>query len=208
MSSEKAVVPASITVLVPAGLLPANLLNLINQLSTEYGFGLYLSTAQNLRLLDLRPEDVAAVKARLLAAGAELKAPGRFPKAKVCVGKSHCNLGLVDTFALAERLALRFREVGPVKPKLKIAVSGCPAACSNPLLADIGVKAGPNGFDLYAGGKGGTNPKVGRRIKRQVGEEEVLATMAELLAFHERKTAKKQRMSKLLADPEFPFPEV
>ena len=91
---EKSLVRTSITVLAPAGLLPANLLNLISQLATEYGFGVYLSTAQNLRLLDLPAEKLETIKERLRAAGAELKAPGMFPKPKVCVGKSYCNLGM------------------------------------------------------------------------------------------------------------------
>ena len=63
------------------------------------------------------------------------------------------------------------------------------------------------GFDLFVGGKGGPNPKVGRRVLRNLSEEEVVDAVETLVEFHDKKTGKKQRMVKLIDDPEFPFPE-
>ena len=40
-----------------------------------------------------------------------------------------------------------------------------------------------------------------------MSEEEVIRTLDVLIEFHDRKTATKQRMVKLMDDPEFPYPE-
>ena len=110
--------------------------------------------------------------------------------------------------ALSQKILAAFKDKGPVKPKFKIAISGCPAACSDALLADIGIKATRSGFEVYAGGKGGPFPKVGRRIAKGADEEAVLGIIERLIAFHDQKTEKKQRFAKLMEEPDFPFPEV
>ena len=198
----------SLTILTPAGLVSAVILNKVNDLVKRYELGVYLSTAQNIRLLDIKEQDEQAIKDELHGAGVSLKGPGKFPLPRVCVGSNYCNLGLVDTMALSDTILTKFADKGPFKPKFKIAVAGCPASCSNITMTDIGIKATSSGFDLYVGGKGGPKPTIGRRIGRGIDEERVIEVIAELVAFHDRKAGKKMRMSKLLNDPEFAFPEV
>lgn len=197
----------SLTILLPGGRLPAELLAAVNELAGRYGFSLYLSTAQNLRLTGIREQDLGPIREALAVHGAEFKGPGKFPLPKICVGKESCNLGLIDTFLLSDRILARFGSRANVKPKFKIAIAGCPASCSGALLTDIGIVATRSGFDIYVGGKGGAFPKVGRKILKGVAEEEVLAVIERLVDFHDAKTPTKQRMGKLLDDPEFPFPE-
>ncbi len=198
----------SLTILIPEGVVAAPILKTVAGLTERYHLGLYLSTAQNLRLLDIKDEDEEAIRAALTATGAELKGPGKFPLPKICVGGTYCNLGLVDTMALSRRILAAYQGQMPVKPKFKIAISACPAACSDALLADIGIRATKAGYEVYAGGKGGPFPKVGRRIAKGADEATVVEMVGQLAAFHARKTEKKQRLTKLLDDPEFPFPEV
>jgi len=198
----------SLTILIPEGVVPGQILDTVIRLVHQYGLGLYLSTAQNLRLLDIRDEDEAAIRDALAVAGAELKGPGKFPLPKICVGGSYCNLGLIDTMALSRKIVAAFKGKGPFKPKFKIAISACPASCSDAGLSDIGIKATRAGLEVYAGGKGGPFPKGGRRIAKGVDEEAVLAIIERLVAFHAEKTEKKQRFAKLLDEPDFPFPEV
>jgi len=198
----------SLTILIPEGVVATPILNTVTELVRQYDLGLYLSTAQNLRLLDIREEDEAPIKAALAGVGAELKGPGKFPLPKICVGSDYCTLGLIDTMGLSRKILALFREASPVKPKFKIAISGCPAACSDALLADIGIKATRNGLEVYAGGKGGPFPKVGRRITKDADEATVLDLIKRLVAFHTEKTEKKQRFAKLMNEPDFPFTEV
>lgn len=205
MSEEKKV---GIIVLVPAGRLPLDIMHAAQQLAERHGLGVYLTPAQNLRLTDV-PESLAPeVKRELAELGAAFKGPGQFLLPKVCVGKDQCNLALIDTVALNQKILDRFGKLEKVKGKVKLAVSGCTMCCSNAKLNDIGIMATRNGYEVFAGGKGGPFPKIGRRIAAGVEEERVLDIIGELVAFHGQKTQKKQRMHKLLDDPAFPFAEV
>lgn len=198
----------SITVLLPAGRLPLDLMQKAHDLAARYDLDIYLSTLQNLRLLNVPQSAAAEIKEALALLGADFKASGKFPIPRVCVGKPHCNLGLIDTGELSGKILARFANREMTKAKLKIAISACILSCSGTRTSDIGIVAGRNGYDIYAGGKGGPSPRVGRRIKKEVSEEEMLATVETLIAFHDSKTGSKQRMIKLLDDADFPFAEV
>jgi sulfite reductase beta subunit-like hemoprotein len=197
-----------LTVLLPAGRLPLDIMNEVHHLAIRYGLEIYLTTLQNLRLLNVPKTVAAEIRERLAALGADFKAPGRFPIPRACVGGPHCNLGLIDTKTVSARILARFADRDQTKAKLKIALSGCVLSCSGTRTSDIGIVATRNGYDVFAGGKGGPAPKIGRRIKKDVTEEEMLAVIATLIDFHDRKTGTKQRMAKLLQDPDFPFAAV
>lgn len=197
----------NITVLLPAGRLPLAVMGKAHELAERYGLGVYLSLTQNLRLINV-PEDVAdTVKAELAALGAQFKGPGKFPLPRVCVGETHCNLGIIDTELLSAKILARFADKAQTKPKFKIAVAACPLCCSAPKTTDIGIVASRAGFELYAGGKGGPYPREGRRILARATEEQVLEFVEKLVNFHDAHTKKKQRMRKLLDHPEFPYPD-
>lgn len=197
----------NITVMLPAGRLPLNVMGKAYELAEKYNLGVYLSTAQNLRLLNVAEEDADAIKAELAPLGVQFKGPGKFPLPRVCVGTPHCNLGIIDTEKLSAAIMAHFKDRALTKPKLKIALSACPLACSGVLTSDIGVMATRAGFDVFAGGKGGPYPKIGRRILRKATEAEVLEVIDKLINFHDAHTKQKQRMYKLLEHPEFPFLE-
>ncbi len=172
-SNVKKELKKSLTILVSAGVVPDVIQKKVFELTQKYSLGLYLSTAQNIRLLNIEDKDEQAIRDELQGAGARLKGPGKFPLPRVCVGGEHCNLGIVDTMALSNKIMAFFEDQGPVKPKFKIAIAGCPALCSNSLITDIGVKATRSGYELYVGGKGGPNPKVGRRIAKGIDEDQL-----------------------------------
>ena len=196
---------SKLTILLPGGIIPPAILARVSDLLERFEFGLYVSTAQNLRLVNIAEEDLAVIKEELAAAGASFKGPGLFPMAKVCIGATSCNLGIVDTIEISRKIAERFGDRTNVKPKFKIAVSGCPAACSGAMLADIGVVATRAGFDLYVGGKGGPRPAAGKRIKKGSDLAGVLDTIESLVDFHQQNTGKKQRFAKLIEADNFPF---
>ncbi len=205
MSEEKKV---NITVLLPAGRLPLNIMEEAHRLGEKYSLRMYLTTMQNLRLTDV-PEGIAQdVKETLAACGAEFKGPGKFPIPKVCVGMGHCNLGIIDTEALSRKILDKFAGREKTKAKFKIAIAGCTIGCSGVKTTDLGIIATRDGFEFFAGGKGGPFPKIGRRVEKRASEDRVIEIVETLVEFHDRKTEKKQRMYKLLSDPEFPFQEV
>lgn len=196
-----------ITILLPAGRLPLEIMAKAREMAEKFNLGVYLSTAQNLRLLDVSEEYVEEVKKELAIVGADFKAPGKFPLPRICIGESHCKMGVIDTEKLSSHILERFKGKEKTKAKFKIAVSGCVLCCSSPKTTDIGVVASKAGFEVYVGGKGGPYPKVGRRILRGVGEDEVLDSVEKIVAFHDTHTKQKQRMRKLIDHPEFPYPD-
>lgn len=204
MPNEKKV---SATILLPGGRLPLDIMETALIVAKQYNLGIYLSTLQNLRLIDVPESLLDDIKRPFANLGAEFKAPGKFPIPRVCVGRDHCKLGLIDTEALSRKILAHFAGRQKTKGKLKIAIAACSIGCSGVGTSDIGIVATRKGYDIFAGGKGGTFPKAGRRIRRDVNEDEVVKTIDTLIEFHDRKTAIKQRMYKLLDDPDFPFPE-
>jgi len=205
MSEEKRV---SITLLLPAGRLPLPIMIAGHSLAERYGFAIYLSTAQNLRLINVPQSAVKEVKKQLGNLGADFKSPGKFPLPRICIGKPHCNLGLVDTEKVCDKIRNRFAERKKTKGRFKIAVAGCPMCCSAPKTTDIGIFATRDGYEVYVGGKGGAFPRIGRRIARKATEDRVLSIIETLVEYHDRKTVVKQRMVKLLSEVDFPFQEV
>lgn len=196
----------NITVLLPAGRLPLPILAKIQELAHRFDLELYCSTAQNIRLLNINESDAETIKGELAALGAAFKKPGVFPIPRICIGKPHCKLGLIDTKVLSEKILNHFKG-RTVKPKVKIAIAACPATCTNAVSTDIGIVATKAGLDLYAGGKGGPMPKIGQRIIKHGDDETIINAIEKLLDFHDAHTNKKQRMAKLPNHPEFPYPE-
>jgi len=198
----------SITVLLPAGRLPLDIMKTTHAFAEKHQFGIYFSLTQNMRLINVPESAVEDVKKTLAALGADFKGPGKFPLPRVCIGKPHCNLGVVDTEQLNRKILERFGNLKNVKARFKISIAGCTVGCSWPQNTDISIMATRRGYTVCAGGKGGMVPRIARRIKRRATEAEVLDTIATLVDFHDRKTKTKQRIYKLLDDPEFPFPAV
>ncbi|MFT5698335.1 MAG: dissimilatory sulfite reductase (desulfoviridin) alpha/beta subunit [Desulforhopalus sp.] len=205
MTEEK---KASVTVLLPAGRLPLAIMDKAHDLAEKYNLRIYLSNAQNLKIVEIPEEGLEDVKSSLTGLGASFKAKGKFPVPKVCEGKNYCNLGNIDTEALSAKILDKFSGREHTKAKFKIAISGCATCCSGAKSTDIGIIGMKGGFDVYAGGKGGSSPKVGIRIGRKMDFDEVLEMVETLVEFHDKKTEKKQRIFKLLSDPQFPYPEV
>lgn len=205
MSEQK---KENVTVLLTAGRLPIEIMGAAYQLAKKYSLQVYFSNMQNLRFNDVPEDVVQEIKDTLTPLGATYKAAGKFPTPRVCEGKDRCNLGIVETDVLSRKILDKFSDRAKTKGKLKITIAACPVCCSNPKTADIGIIATRKGFDVYTGGKGGNFPKIAQRIQKDTDEDNVLDVMATLVDFHDRKTVKKQRMYKLLADPEFPYEEI
>lgn len=197
-----------ITVLLTAGRLPLEVMSAAHTLAGKYSCGVYLSTLQNLRMTGVPESAEEEVRRELSRLGAEFKASGKVPIPRVCIGRGDCKLGIIDTEEISKKIIESLSDRKSFKGKIKIAVSACAMCCSGGKTTDIGVVATRNGYDVYSGGKGGTSPKVGRRIAKSVDEGELLDTIRTLVVFHDQKTQKKQRMFKLHADSDFPYEEL
>ena len=198
---------AHLTVMLPAGRLPLDIMAQAQSLAAEHYLTIYLTNAQNLRLLNIPAEAMDDVKASLAALGATFKMKGAFPIPRACLGAPHCNHGIINTHDLSDKILAKFANRPHTKPKFKIAIAACGTSCSNPKLTDIGIIAKRKGFDFYVGGKGGIIPQIGIRVIRDCSEEDVLNAIDTLVEYHDANTDKKLRMVKLLAKDDFPFKE-
>ncbi len=84
-----------------------------------------------------------------------------FRTCKTCVGTDFCRYGLGDSTALGIAIEKRFQ--GIESPgKLKLATSGCPRNCSEPLVKDFGaIAVGDGKWELYIGGAAGSHIRRG-----------------------------------------------
>ncbi|HSG06669.1 MAG TPA: ferredoxin--nitrite reductase, partial [Nitrospiria bacterium] len=103
-----------------------------------------------------------------------------------CTGSEYCGLALIETKDRSLKLARKLeKKVSGPKP-LEIHWSGCPAACGNHLLSDIGFlgkrikRKGEDGrsevveaVDIYVGGRGGVQSQAGKKVLEDVPCEEL-----------------------------------
>lgn len=207
MNKKNSISP-SITLALPAGRMSTGLFAAVNEIVQRHGLAVYLTTMQNLRIVDIAENALEAIRDEFAEAGAVIKKAGQFPLPRVCAGRPYCKLAVADPTALSAKILERLGNRTDIKPKLKLAIAGCPANCSNALLTDIGIVATKSGYDIYVGGKGGTTPRKGSRIIRRADADKVVEVIEQLIAFHALKTTKKKRMCKLMQEPDFPFPVI
>jgi ferredoxin-nitrite reductase len=112
-----------------------------------------------------------------------------------CVGSDYCNLAVIETKGRAVETAkvLEARLGNTLKP-ITMHWSGCPAACGNHLVADIGLlgkKAKIDGkvvdaVDVYVGGRSGPDPKQAVKIMEDVPCDKLPMVLEGLVPYHSR----------------------
>ncbi len=112
-----------------------------------------------------------------------------------CVGSDYCNLAVIETKgrAVETAKALEARLGSTLKP-ITMHWSGCPAACGNHLVADIGLlgkKAKVDGkvvdaVDIYVGGRSGPDPKLAVKIMEDVPCDRLPMVLEGLVPYHAR----------------------
>lgn len=131
---------------VPVGRMDTDQLLEVARLAEVYGNGeIRLTTQQNLIIPNVPDAKLADLQAEPLLVGAEGLAPLRCDPSEPmrgtvsCTGIDYCHFALIDTKALAIKTARYLEErLGPTEP-LSIHWSGCPNACGNHTVADIGL---------------------------------------------------------------------
>ena len=112
---------------------------------------------------------------------------------KTCPGTTFCKRGFRDSVKMG--LALDDRYHGMNLPnKLKIGVSGCPNSCSDNHTRDIGLMGMPKGWTIFAGGKGGTMPRLGNRLIMNVPDDKVLEMVDKIVKVYAENASGKERL--------------
>lgn len=90
--------------------------------------------------------------------------------------------------------------------KFKIAISGCPNACTRPQASDIGIHgqidiASPDkriGYAVYIGGSGGRTPRDGFKLEKIFNEDGVLFLVGRVVTLFRERAKPRQRLWSLI----------
>jgi precorrin-3B C17-methyltransferase len=95
---------------------------------------------------------------------------------------------------------LNRRIVGKAVPfTLKVAYTGCPIGCGEPMLSDIGVMKVRDHFNLYVGGKAkGNDAEVGSLLLEHLTPDELYDTVEKITTFYAEKGKKRETFYKFL----------
>ena len=221
------------------------------EIAEKYGRGeLHLTTRQTVEIPWIKSAEIEKARKAVNAAGMTLGASGpRFRVVTACPGNRVCKHGQKDSQEFAEEIDRRFFGTG-LPHKFKVAVSGCPNACTKPRENDIGfagmaepevipqnctgcrkcqnickekaitvesnlpsidpekcafcgdciracpagsLKAKRTGYAVYAGGKMGRRPKLGKLVASFVSEEEGLDIIEKSLDLYRLHGVPKER---------------
>ena len=182
------------------------------RISERYAKGiLHATVRQGLEVPFIKYEDIPEVERELVSAGIDAGTSGpRLRATTVCPGNNWCKAGLVDTFSLAARIE---KELGlkcglDLPHKFKIAISGCPNACTRAQSSEIGIHGQadpaspgmPFGYVVYIGGSGGRFPKHGFRLDKTFTEDEALRIIEKAAAFYRKHAKPRQRLGSLIEE--------
>ena len=179
-------------------------------ISRKYARGIvHATTRQGLEIPFVKYEDIKAVENEAASAGIGAGTSGpRLRATTVCPGNNWCKQGLVNTFSLASRIE---KELGlkcglDLPHKFKIAISGCPNACTRSQVSDIGIHGQADsatkeiGYVVYIGGCGGRTSKFGIKLEKIYTEDEVLHIIERVVKFYKDHAKPRQRLGALVEE--------
>ena len=147
----------------------------VADIAERFGSGaLRCTNRQNIIVLDVADAQVDEAAASLRDVGLPTEA-STFRRGVIsCTGMEFCKLAIVETKERAAELIEHLeRRVGDVAGSLRINLNGCPNACAQYQVADIGLQGGiarlpdgrrVQGFILHIGGRLGEDAGFGRRV--------------------------------------------
>lgn len=182
----------------------------ISRIAKKYGRGyVHATTRQGLEIPFIKYDDIPEVEKLLKAAKIEVGTSGpRMRTTTCCPGNNWCKAGMVDTFALYEKIEKDLHLVcGDDMPhKFKMAISGCPNKCTRCEGSEIGIHAQVDlasaekkiGYALYVGGKGGRSPALGVKLDKVFSESELFEVIRRIVSFYKKYAKPKQRLGTVI----------
>jgi precorrin-3B C17-methyltransferase len=87
----------------------------------------------------------------------------------------------------------------PVPFTLKVAYTGCPVGCGEPMLSDIGIMKVKEHYNLYVGGKAkGRDAQVGSLVLENLTPEELYASVENMIDSYAESGKKREPFLKFL----------
>lgn len=192
----------------PGGNYKREALEKLAVIAQKYAKGFVHATVrQGLEIPFIRFENIPEVESEVKKTGILIGASGpRLRTTVACPGNNWCKRGLVNTFSLADRIE---KEPGlkcglDLPHKFKIAISGCPNACTRPQVSEIGMHGQADsltkaaGYTVYIGGCGGRISKSGIKLEKVYTEDEVMRLVEKVVKFYKDHAKPRQRLGALI----------
>jgi len=130
----------TVRVRLPAGRITTEQIRGIAAIAKKYGGGIvHMTTRQTVEIPHVRPENLKKINRALEKNGTPIGSErDEIVNVIACPGTERCKFANIDTISLAQKIDERlFGKEMPVK--VRIAISGCPNACTSPMLNEIGI---------------------------------------------------------------------
>ena len=124
----------------PAGILSVEQVRGIASIAKKYGSGLvHCTTRQTIEIPHVNPKLLKKIEKSLEKNGTPVGSErDEIVNIIACPGVERCKFANIDTISLAKKIDHKlFGKEMPVK--MRIAISGCPNACTSPMLNEIGI---------------------------------------------------------------------
>jgi len=130
----------TVRIRLPAGKISVDQLRGISRLAKKYGVGIvHCTTRQALEIPHIQPSFLGRIEKALAKNGTPVGSErDEIVNIIACPGTDRCKFANIDTISLAQKIDARlFGKEMPVK--IRISASGCPNACTSPMLNEIGI---------------------------------------------------------------------
>ena len=159
------------------------------ELAEKHGRGrLRTTNTQNIILLDIDSENLETMKYDLKSAGFDYEPSWATRGLIACTGIQFCKLAIAETKNRARELDRYLAEQVDLEDRPRISVTGCPNACGQHHICDVGLEGSlttidgvkKETFQVFLGGGVGSHETFGRRIGVRLPSEQLAKSMARL----------------------------
>ncbi|UVI29861.1 nitrite/sulfite reductase [Paenibacillus spongiae] len=178
---------------VPVGRTEASEFEQLADIAEKYGDGKIRTTmSQNIILSGIPAEKLEEALQSPVLQRLSPQAKTFMSRTVSCTGNEFCNLAVVETKELARDVAEYLDAHVELDEKIRIHIIGCPNACGQKHIADIGLQGAlirtPDGtvdaFDIAVGGILGPGAKFNTTLKGRVKSTEIGSVLAKLITFY------------------------
>jgi sulfite reductase beta subunit-like hemoprotein len=166
---------------VQLGLTSGDQLIAVADLAESFGGDVRVTRQQNLIVTGVPNEQLDAVGAQLAELGLPLETNEIWANSIACTGEPHCNFSVGETKTRLQRLVEHLETTfGDDVAELRLHLDGCPHACAQHWVGDLGFQAttGKNdegqrisAYDIFVRGSLGPTPQVGASLFRRVASD-------------------------------------
>ena len=176
---------------IPGGRTAGPELRLLADLAQQHGLGrLRTTNSQNIVLLDIPDQNVPRLKSDLTSGGFDYEPSWARRGLIACTGVQFCKLAIAETKNRARELDEYLTENVDLEDRPRISVTGCPNACGQHHICDVGLEGSlttidgvkRETFQVFLGGGVGMHESFGRRVGVRLPSEHLAESIARLFS--------------------------